>query len=241
MVQIKRNRRRIVLIAGAAGFIVLLAGAAAFHLRHYVSFGPPWGPSSVEWQTEVLQQSRRSEQFAGATVFLGDSQMVGLATSNLAPKPENFGIAGDTIDGLLLRLPRYRLTGARLIVVEIGVNNYVTDGFSGFSPKYRRALGMLPRHTPVISVGIFPVKRGVTTRLGLPVGMTQAIRQANREIADACRQYPNCRFLDVSAALSDADGYLQTRYDSGDGLHLSTAGYAVWEKALKPLTSREQQ
>jgi hypothetical protein len=38
-------------------------------------------------------------------LFVGDSLTFSLATSLLSPRTENFGISGDTIEGVLYRLP----------------------------------------------------------------------------------------------------------------------------------------
>ena len=97
---------------GIAALIVILIVAKILHLRQFVHIGrlePGWGPDTMYWQAEVLQQSRRSQQIEGVAVFLGDSITVGLATSRVTAHSENFGINGDSIDGLLLRVPQYQV------------------------------------------------------------------------------------------------------------------------------------
>jgi lysophospholipase L1-like esterase len=213
------------------------------HLRRLISIGlkGEWGPATVQWQAEVMQQSRRSEQIQGAVVFIGDSLIVGLATSNVALKSENFGINGDTLDWLLLRLPQYKLSAARAIVLEIGSNDwpvYDSADFAEFGAKYHRVLAMLPSHVLVIAVGLMPVN---THAAGVLEGdrLPSSFRQINKDIAAQCRQFSNCRFLDLFNALSDKSGNLETRYDAGDGNHLSTAGNVVWGTALASMLDRE--
>jgi len=167
-------------------------------------------------------------------VFLGDSITVGLATSNISPKSENFGIDGDTIDGLLFRIPRYHLDCARTIVVEIGINDWRHDGFQNFEDKYRQLLRGLPQSVPVIATAIFPVN-GDAKEHPEWAHAPAAIRKANGEIAGVCNQFTNCRFLDLTPLLADPSGTLQSIYDVGDGVHLSSAAYRVWTRNLAPL------
>ena len=219
--------------------LALLVTAKMLHVRRVISIGlkGEFGPATTQWQVEVMQQARRSQQIHGAVVFIGDSLIVGLATSNVAPKSENFGINGDTIDWLLLRLPQYNLTEAQAIVLEIGSNDW-PSGFDGFASKYGRLLTMLPSQVPVIAVGLMPlngVKAGVSDSSRVP----DAFRRVNKEIALSCRQFHNCRYLDLFDTLADGSGNLKARYDAGDGQHLSTAGNDLWVVALKPLLNQE--
>jgi len=143
--------------------LALLVTGKMLHLRHLankmmhvgqlISIGlkGEFGPATAQWQAEVEGQSRRSQQIHGAVVFIGDSLIVGLATSNVASKSENFGINADWLDSLLLRLPRYRLSEARAVVLEIGSNDWPIDsssGFASFAAKYHRLLAMLPSQVP---------------------------------------------------------------------------------------------
>ena len=169
-----------------------------------------------------------------AVAFIGDSITVGLATSNAAEKSENFGMDGDTIDGLLLRIPRYRLTGARAIVVEIGINNYKKDKLKNFGTKYDQLLRLLPQTTPVIAMAIMPVNKHADW-IFPSTEASEAIRTTNRDVAATCKRFPNCRFLDLTSVLSDEVGDLQFKYEEGDGIHPTALAYEIWTEALRPL------
>jgi lysophospholipase L1-like esterase len=219
--------------------LAVLVANRILHIKYVIATGlkGEFGPATAQWQAEVTQQARRSQQIQGSAVFIGDSLTVGFATSNVTAKAENFGIDGDSIDWLLLRMPRYRLNRASVIVVEIGINNLLQrgqSGFDGFAAKYHRLLAMLPAQVPAIAMGILPVN---TRSDGLLAGrlFRTTLRNVNREIAAECKQFPNCRYLDLSATLADASGNLDDPYDAGDGVHLSTAGYEVWRTMLTPL------
>jgi lysophospholipase L1-like esterase len=169
-------------------------------------------------------------------VFFGDSITVGLATSNVASKSENFGINGDTIDGLLLRVPHYKLDGARMIVVAIGVNNWEKDRLAKFGEKYEKLLQLFPQSVPVIVSAILPVN---THSKAYPMlaNARPAILGANRDIALVCGRHAKCQFVDISSKLTMPSGDLAPRYDVGDGVHISSDAYQVWTQALSTLIS----
>lgn len=220
--------------------VVLLFGAGAlalkFHLRGRLraaelAWTDPFDPRGAPYSAEALQQSRRSIQMHHTAVFIGDSITVGLAASNVAAHSENFGIDGDTIDGLLTRLPGYRLTDARVIVLEIGVNNYHRDGLSNFGAKYRKLLNLVPGNVPVIAMAIFPVNEHANWWIPADDALT-AIKKANQEIGAACHEARNCDFLDLSPSFADGNDRMKPIYEVGDGIHLSEAGYKIWADAL---------
>lgn len=53
----------------------------------------------------------------------------------------------------------------------------------------------------------------------------------NEQLQGYCKQV-GIVYLDLNQYMCDADGYLKPEYTS-DGLHLSAAGYRVWETVLK--------
>ncbi len=187
------------------------------------------GPGSHSYHAEAMQQARRSAQVKDGVFFFGDSQTVGLATSNIARKSENFGISGDTVDGLIGRMPLYHLDGARLMVLEIGINNWAVDKFQGFGAKYQRLLSLIPAQIPVVAVAIFPVNAHAGKSFA---GAPTAIIEANRGIENACKRRPACTFLDLTPTMAELGGDLKAAYEVGDGEHLSTAGYEVWNRTI---------
>jgi lysophospholipase L1-like esterase len=215
-------------------FAILLAGIAITLPRIWGQIFPnrTWNPDSPYYKAELLQQSRRSRQFHDTTVFIGDSEIVGLAVSDIASRTENFGIGGDTIDGLISRVPAYDWMGVSTVVIEIGINNMPLDHLVGIGEKYRRLLALFPAGMPVTAISIFPVNdqaKGVW-----PItGINAAIVQANSEIAAACARQKNCRFIDIHSRLRGQDGRLRSEFDAGDGLHISTVAYNLLKNTLR--------
>jgi lysophospholipase L1-like esterase len=221
-------RRARTIVAGAAA---LLAIAAAARLARRVLRDRLWRLNNPYFVAAVREQSRRSEQIAGAVACFGDSQMVGFAVSGLGAPAENFSVSGDTVEGLISRLPAYRLGAASRLVIQIGINNWPHDRFAAIGRKYRRLLALVPAETPVVVLSIMPVGRRAAQFFGAH-GLNAALVAANAEIRAACEARPDCVFIDLTPTLADARGDLRARYDSGDGLHVSAAAYAVWREAL---------
>ena len=60
----------------------------------------------------------------GAVLFIGDSFIQSMCVAAITEKAVNFGIGGDTTEGVLKRLPRYTsIKRARAIVLAIGYND----------------------------------------------------------------------------------------------------------------------
>jgi lysophospholipase L1-like esterase len=119
-----------------------------------------------------------------------------------------------------------------MIVVEIGTNDWIVNGFTGFQEKYQRLLSMLPADVPIIVSSIPPVgaKSGQEFRRD-----SSLIRMANMEAKQVCQQHTGCRFLDMTPHFSDAAGNLAPLFDVGDGVHLSTAAYRAWIETLREM------
>ena len=81
-----------------------------------------------------------------AMIFIGDSFIQGLCVTEVGPGAINFGIGGDTTEGVLTRLPRYRsVAHARVVVFAVGDN----DLHKGFAQEqivanYHKMLAMIP-------------------------------------------------------------------------------------------------
>lgn len=174
----------------------------------------------------------------GAIVFLGDSIVQALVTSAVADRTVNYGIGADTVGGLRARLPVYEsLNEARAIVLSIGVNDLWYREPHEIIPRYDALLSELPSHVPVVANAVFPVMEG----FGVTAGTSAKVLQLNKAFATLTDAYPNIHFIDHHARFTNDSGELNAEYHIGDGLHLNSAGYAVWidvlQQALAGLTS----
>lgn len=143
--------------------------------------------------------------------------------------PANFGIAGDTTQGVLWRVQNGELEGfqAKLIVHMLGTNNInrnpvdeIVDGNRLILEEYRRR----QPQAKVLLLGVFP--RGAEP--DNPFRAT--IKEMNVKLA-ALADDQNIFFMDIGDAFLTPDGTL-TPEVFPDGLHPSEMGYQMWADAI---------
>ena len=165
----------------------------------------------------------------GAVIFIGDSMVQGLCVSAITEKGVNFGIGGDTVEGILYRLPLYTsIKKASAIVVELGINNVLRESIEELRQKYEALFKFIPRKVPLILCGILPVDENIKGE-----GWNSEIQNINQQLRFLCEKYDNCIYIDLTDKLVDATGNLKPEYHVGDGTHLSPSGYRVWSTELK--------
>jgi lysophospholipase L1-like esterase len=148
-------------------------------------------------------------------------------------KVANFGIAGDTTQGVLYRLQNGEGQGftPRAIMLMIGTNNTARNSAAEIAEGIGAVVLELQRDFPqakILLLGVFP--RG---RPGDPVRAT--IADINRTIAKL-DDGERVHYLDIGAKFLAADGTIPADVMS-DLLHPSTKGYEIWAQAVKePLT-----
>jgi lysophospholipase L1-like esterase len=148
-------------------------------------------------------------------------------------KIANFGIAGDTTQGVLYRLQNGEGKGfsPRAIMLMIGTNNTARNTAAEIAEGIGAVVLELQRDFPqakILLLGVFP--RG---RPNDPVRAT--IAEINRTIAKL-HDGNRVHYLDIGAQFLDANGTIAPDIMS-DLLHPSPKGYEIWAQAVKePLT-----
>ena len=179
-------------------------------------------------------------------LFVGDSitdwwAKSGLDTwnANFAPlKPANFGIAGDTTQGVLWRMQNGELEGfkAKLIVLMLGTNNINRNPVDEIVDGNRLIVEEFKKRQPqakVLVLGVFP--RGATA--DNPFRAT--IREMNEKLAKLADNR-QVFFKDIGATFLEPDGSMSTEV-MPDGLHPSAKGYQIWADAIRDDVKRLMQ
>lgn len=144
--------------------------------------------------------------------------------------PANFGIAGDTTQGVLWRMQNGELEGfeAKLIVHMLGTNNInrnenadIVAGNAAIIAEYRAR----QPEAQVLVLGVFP--RG--EEAGTP--MRASIAEINAGLESLAANDPNVHYMDIGGAFLEPDGTLSTEVFP-DGLHPNTEGYRRWAAAI---------
>ena len=149
-------------------------------------------------------------------------------------KVANFGIAGDTTQGVLYRLQNGEGQGfkPRAVMLMIGTNNTMRNSAAEIAEGIGAVVLQLQKDFPearILLLGIFP-----RSRPGDPVRDTIAqINNSIQKLDDGRRVF----YLDIGEKFLDAQGNIPNDVMS-DGLHPGPKGYEIWAQAvIEPLSA----
>lgn len=149
-------------------------------------------------------------------------------------KIANFGIAGDTTQGVLYRLQHGEGQGIkpRAIMMMIGTNNTARNSAPEIAEGIGAVVLQLQKDFPdakILLLGVFP--------RGRPADPVRAqIAEINR-IVSRLEDNRKVFYLDIGRVFLDAGGVISTDIMS-DGLHPSAKGYDLWARAvISPVTA----
>jgi lysophospholipase L1-like esterase len=185
------------------------------------------GDSEVLFMGDSITDFWRNEQgnFAGKPVL--DKYFGNL-------KIANFGIAGDTTQGVLHRLQHGEGQGfaPRAVMLMIGTNNIGRNTAAEIAEGIGAVVLELQKDFPkakILLLGVFP--RGTA---GDPARATAAeINAIIARLNDGDRVH----YLDIGPKFLDASGNIPTDVMS-DALHPTTKGYEIWAEAVKEPLAR---
>jgi lysophospholipase L1-like esterase len=177
------------------------------------------GDSITDW----FSNSRGQNPAAGLEVWNGSFGSM---------RPANFGIAGDTTDGVLWRMQNGELDGfkAKLIVLMLGTNNINRNPVDEIVDGDRLIVEEFKKRQPqakVLVLGVFP-------RNARQPEQTAALRATINEINSKLAKLVDNRqvfFMDIGEKFLTPDGTL-TAEVMPDGLHPSAKGYQIWADAI---------
>ena len=171
-------------------------------------------------------------------LFVGDSITDWWRTANRG-KPEwdktwaplkaaNFGIAGDTTQGVLWRMQNGELEGfkAKTIVLMLGTNNLRRNEIADIAAGDAAIVAEFRKRQPqakVLILGVFP--RGAAPDNEFR-GMIKELNGHLAKLADSKQVF----YLDIGQKFLTADGTLTTEI-MADGLHPTLKGYQIWAAA----------
>jgi len=144
-------------------------------------------------------------------------------------KIANFGIAGDTTQGVLYRLQNGEGEGfsPRAVMLMIGTNNTGRNNAAEIAEGVGAVVLSLEQHFPeaqILLLGIFP-----RSTPDDPVRGT--IREIN-QIISRLDADEHVHYLDIGDVFLESDGSISPEIMS-DRLHPTTAGYRRWAEAVK--------
>jgi lysophospholipase L1-like esterase len=197
-------------------------------IRRYEWFQKLWLERRTNWAARVTQDQ-------GALVFLGDSITQGWTDTmgGLFPgvKVANRGISGDTTRGVLIRLKEDVLSlNPKGVVLLIGTNDLEEQAEpETIAANLKLIIAALKQHNaamPVILCNVFP--SSATKKR--PAAKIRAINQLY--LAGLANE-PQVTVVDTYALFANTLGDANPD-EFPDLLHPNGAGYARWERALRP-------
>ncbi len=162
-------------------------------------------------------------------LFLGDSLIADFDWQKRMNhfKILNYGLAGETTQGLLNRIPSItkEVDNPGLILLMVGTNNLIIEDYSFVSDLQEIIVQLTSRYpaTEVITNSLLPCQ--------LPWIKTEALERINKQIEPMTQQTGSC-YLDMYSKIKPNPEYFQ-----GDGVHLTPKAYDLWAKCILEFVS----
>ena len=197
-------------------------------------------PTYQDWKSLLTMEAKAISKGQGTNrlgILVGDSLSLWFPKENLPAGKLwlNQGISGDTSQGVFKRLSAFSTTRPDVIYLMIGIND-LRKGASNKSilRNSQRIIHSLRQSHPtsqIIMQSILPVRSGKIAN--------SRIRYINAQLAVIAKQQ-GVNYLNIHNWFTDIDGNLLPELTT-DGLHLSPAGYQVWQFALEQTEYRVAQ
>lgn len=211
-------------------FLAALAGCA-----RAVAPAPQQSPDA--WEGEIVRfesMDRADPPVPGGVVFVGSSSIrlwSSLAADFPGVRVVNRGFGGSQLADAVRHARRIVAPHRpRLVVLYAGDN----DLAAGKSPAQviadlRAFVAIVRRELPATPVAFIAVKPSLARW-----ALIDRIRETNDLVQRYAREDPLVRYLDVFTPMLDSAGRPRPELLQSDGLHLTSAGYAVWRSVVAP-------
>ncbi len=142
----------------------------------------------------------------------------------------NRGFGGSHLADSVKFIDRIVLTYQPQAVVMYAGDNDIKDGKSPerVFADFAEFVAILQKELPQTTLHYISIKPSIKRWK-----LVEKNRRANRLISSYCDQHEKLFFVDIDKPMLLQDGTLNPVLFAEDGLHLSTVGYQVWNKALR--------
>ena len=195
----------------------------------------PAGPE--RWEPDIRrfeEQDRQQKPEPGAVLFYGSSSIVRWKLPKAFPKERVVarGFGGSQLSDLLHYARRVILPQRPAVLVVYAGDN---DLASGVSPEkvaqnFRDLARLVHTELPATKIVYLGIKASIKRW-----ALADKIRLANQLIQQHCQFDSRLTFVDLFSPMLDDQGQPQAALLDQDELHLSDAGYELWNKLLTPI------
>jgi len=164
----------------------------------------------------------------GRIAMVGDSLTEIAPWNGMFPDEDiaNYGISGDTVDGVLARAPSILASHAKKVLVMIGINDLRKgQSVSSIIPTYRTLVETLGGDGAQVFVE--------STLCTSDRDVNMRVSELNAHLRTFCTaNQQRCEFIEVIDAVCPHDRSPVDSSFLADGVHLSPLGYQRWRSAI---------
>jgi lysophospholipase L1-like esterase len=195
--------------------------------------------ASDRWEADIRKfeaQDRTSPPAAGGVVFVGSSSIVRWkladAFPDLGPRAINRGFGGSSMVDVVRYADRIVVPyKPRTVVLYEGDNDLMsTDTPEQVASQFTQFLDRVHRGAPDAKIVAIAVKPSVQRWAKI-----DKARAINALMQAECERRPYATFVDVEKPMLSADGQPRPELYVEDGLHMSPAGYQIWNQLIASL------
>ena len=187
----------------------------------------------------VVEHEPTGDEYFVDAVFVGDSMMEyvelleEIPTANFVWKigmgPASVGHRQFRVRGQEQQVSAYEMIATynpRKVYILLGGNGLDWNNSSIVIEDYEVMMDTMVEMFPEAMfyvIAVPPASQSVMAERGIPVGRFTAFNTKLEEMAARRGFY----YLDLYSLIADENGYLPSKYNSGDGYHMTTAAYQV--------------
>ena len=199
-------------------------------------------PDTARFEAEVRALEARDRQeppAPGGVLFVGSSSIRLWCTLDRdfrALRVLNRGFGGSTMGEVARYAPRLVLPARPRTVVLYAGDNDLAEGRTPAEvhDSFRRFTALLHERLPDARLVVLAVKPSPAR-----VQLLGAVRVTNAWFRDAARRDPRLTYVDVFTPMLRRDGRPRGELFGADGLHMNSAGYALWRARLLPVLAAD--
>lgn len=192
--------------------------------------------STARWESQLAafaESDRVQPPVEGGTVVIGSSSIARWTDLDRNYPAGQFirrGLAGAHLADCTALVDRLVLPYRPRSVVVYAGDNDLADGATpaALLATYSEFVAQIHLALPQARIAFVSIKPSPSRQAALP-----SIRQANALIERFSAQDPRLAFVNIFTPMLDANGSPRRELFDSDGLHLSAAGYAVWNGAMR--------
>jgi lysophospholipase L1-like esterase len=218
--------------------LALTLGCAGFQVRGE-GLGARQAVAADPWEADIRKfedQDKVSPPPQGGVVFIGSSSIVRWkldeAFPGLGAQAINRGFGGSFMADAVRYIDRIVVPyKPRVVVLYEGDNDLTSeDTPAQIAAQFTTFLEHVHRGVPearIVAIGVKPsIQRWA---------LIEKARAINTLMRAACGARPYATFVDVERPMLSPDGQPRPELYVEDGLHMSPAGYAIWNRVIAPL------